>query len=131
MVPPEEFVMRKKMIGNWSSWKNFPNAERGEHVEAPIGPGLYEVRNIATGDLAAFDASANVAHALSALRRKQPAWTKLFSADRSAWQGTDLEYRTCPASSLSEARMMVQALLGRRQVYWRRSAPQTDFAGSV
>jgi hypothetical protein len=121
----------EKMIGNWSSWKKFPNAERGEHVEAPIGPGIYEVRNISTGDLAAFDASANVAHALSALRRKQPSWAKLFSADRSAWQGTDLEYRTCPASSLSEARMMVQALRGRRQVYWRRSAPQTNFAGSV
>lgn len=119
------------MIGNWSSWKKFPNAERGEHVEAPIGPGIYEVRNMSTGDLAAFDASPNVAHALSALRRKQPSWAKLFGADRSAWQGTDLEYRTCPASSLSEARMMVQALRGRRQVYWRRSAPQANFAGSI
>jgi len=119
------------MIGNWSSWKKFPNAERGEHVEAPIGPGIYEVRNISTGDLTAFNASANVAHALSALRRKQPSWAKLFNANRSAWQGNDLEYRTCPASSLSEAKMMVQALLGRRQVYWRRSAQQTNFAGSI
>jgi hypothetical protein len=119
------------MVGNWSSWKKFPNAERGEHVEAPIGPGIYEVRKISTGDLAAFDASANVAHALSALRRKQPTWRKLFSAHGNPWQATDLEYRTCPASSLSEARMMVQALLGRRQVYWRRSAPQTNFAGSI
>ena len=119
------------MIGNWSSWKKFPNAERGEHVEAPIGPGIYEVRNISTGDLTAFAASAHVAHALSALRRKQPSWTKFFIANRNAWQGNDLEYRTCPASSLSEAKMMVQALLGRRQVYWRRSAPQTNFAGSI
>ena len=93
------------MIGNWSNWKKFPNVERGEHIEAPIGPGIFEVRNMSTGDLAAFD----------------------------AWRGHDLEYRTCPASSVSEAKMMVQALLGRRKVYWRRSAGQArpNLAGSV
>lgn len=57
------------MIGNWTTWKQFPSAERGEHIEAPIGPGVYEVRDMATGDLMAFDAAANVAHALSALRK--------------------------------------------------------------
>jgi hypothetical protein len=123
----------EKMIGNWSGWKNFPNAERGEHVQAPIGPGIYEVRSMSTGDLIAFDAAANVAHALSALLRKQPArrWTRLFGGKPDAWRGADLEYRTCAASSLSEARMMVQALLGRRQVFWRRSAPQANLAGSI
>lgn len=121
------------MIGNWTSWKRFPQAERGEHVEAPIGPGIFEVRDIATGDLAAFDASANVAHALAALR-KPPArsWSKLFGrGDRRTLRGPDLEYRTCAASTVSEAKMMAQALLGRRGVYWRRSAPQTSFAGSI
>jgi hypothetical protein len=131
MVRPEK-IPRNTMIGNWTSWKNFPKAERGEHVEAPIGPGIYEVRNMSTGDLAAFDAAANVAHALSALLRKQPsAWAKLFGGARDTWQGNDLEYRTCAASSVSEAKMMAKALLGRRQVYWRRSAPQTNFAGSL
>jgi hypothetical protein len=120
------------MIGNWSSWKRFPNAARGEHVEAPIGPGIYEVRSMSTGDLTAFDASANVAHALSALLR-QPSrrWAKLFGADHTPAPSHDLEYRTCAASSVSEARMMTKALLGRRQVYWRRSSPQTNFAGSI
>jgi len=126
-----KFTARKKMIGNWSSWKKFPNAERGEHVEAPIGPGIYEVRHISTGDLAAFDASGNVAHALSSLRRKKPTWTKLFGIGGGTSPDNDLEYRTCAASSLSEAKVMVQALLGRRQVYWRRSAPQANFAGSI
>jgi hypothetical protein len=120
------------MSGNWSNWKRFPEAERGEHVEAPIGPGIYEVRNIATGDLAAFDASANVAHALSALRKPPArAWTKLFGGDRRTLRGPELEYRTCAASSVGEARHMAQALLGRRQAYWRRSAPQANFAGSL
>jgi hypothetical protein len=119
------------MIGNWSNWKRFPNAAQGEHVEAPIGPGIYEVRSISTGDLVSFNASANVAHALSALLRKPRSWAKLFGVDRAGRQGEDLEYRTCPASSLGEARTMVQALLGRRQVYWRRSAAPANFAGSI
>lgn len=121
------------MIGNWSSWKRFPNAARGEHVEAPIGPGIYEVRLISTGDLAAFDAAGNVAHALSALLRKSSAfsWARLFGGGRNDWQEMDLEYRTCPASSINEAKVMAQALLGRRQVYWRRSSAQANFAGSL
>jgi hypothetical protein len=119
------------MIGNWSSWKRFPNAERGEHVEAPIGPGIYEVRNVATGHLAAFDASANVALALSALRKSPFSLAKLFGLKRNAWKGHELEYRTCPASSVAEAKIMAQALLGRRQAYWRSSQPQTNLAGSL
>jgi hypothetical protein len=121
------------MIGNWTSWKRFPNVERGEHVEAPIWPGVYEVRDMSTGDLVAFDAAANVAHAMSALLRKQPsrAWAKLFGIQRNEPRANNLEYRTCAASSVNEAKMMAQALLGRRQVYWRRSAPQTNFAGSI
>ena len=123
------------MIGNWTNWKKFPNAARGEHVEAPIGPGIYEVRNMSTGDLAAFDATANVASALSALLRQPPArpWKKLFARTR-GWQGNDLEYRTAAAASVGEAKVMAQCLLGRRQVYWRRSAPQArtaSFAGSA
>ena len=114
------------MIGNWSGWKKFPNAERGEHVEAPIGPGIYEVRNMSTGDLTAFDVSGNVANALAGLLRKPPSrpWAKLFSANRAPWPDYHWEYRTCAASSMSEAKIMAQALHGRRQVYWRRNAPR-------
>jgi len=121
------------MIGNWSNWKRFPNPERGEHVEAPIGSGIYEVRSISTGDLVAFEASANVAHALAALVRGSPSsrWARLFGSARNAPAGNDLEYRTCPAASLSDAKTMVRSLLGRRQVYWRRTATQTTLAGSV
>jgi hypothetical protein len=112
------------MIGNWTGWKQFPNAQRGEHIEAPIGPGIYEVRHMASGDLAAFDASANVAYALSALLRKPPSrsWKKLFGGKNPSWLGHDLEYRTCAAATVGEAKMMAQCLLGRRQTFWRRNA---------
>ena len=119
------------MIGNWSSWKRFPNAERGEHVEAPIGPGIYEVRHVSTGHLAAFDASANVALALSALRKSPFSLAKLFGLRRNAGNAPELEYRTCPAASVGQAKVMAQALLGRRQAYWRSNQPQTNLAGSL
>ncbi len=123
------------MIGNWTTWKQFPSAERGEHVEAPIGQGVYEVRDTSTGDLMAFDAAANVAHALSALRKPPArAWAKLFGGDRRVFRAPDMEYRTCAASSVGEAKMMAQALLGRRQVYWRGKAPKArtaNYAGSI
>jgi hypothetical protein len=123
------------MIGNWTTWKQFPSAERGEHVEAPIGPGVYEVRDTSNGDLMAFDAAANVAQALASLR-KPPArsWARLFGGDRRVFRAPDMEYRTCAASSVGEAKMMAQALLGRRQVYWRGKAPKgrtATYAGSI
>ena len=112
------------MIASWTTWKKFPNAQRGAQVDAPIGPGIYEVRDMSTGDLVAFDASPNVADALSALLRKAPSrsWKTLFDTGNASWHSDDLEYRICAAASVGEAKMMAQCLLGRRQVYWRRSA---------
>jgi hypothetical protein len=112
------------MIRNWTSWKRFPSIQSGESVEAPVGPGIYEVRHISNGDLAAFDTSANVAYALSSLLRRPPSrgWKKLFGVEHTSWQGNDLEYRTCAAETVGQAKMMAECLLGRRQAFWRRTA---------
>ena len=55
------------MIATWSEWKRYPKAARGERLEAPIGPGIYEVRHASSGALFAFGAVDNLAHALSSL----------------------------------------------------------------
>ena len=111
------------MIGNWTSWKRFPNAERGEHVEAPIGPGIYEVRDVSSGGLAAFDATANLSYALSS-QRTLPArsWKKFFGGANGSLRAPELEYRTCAAATVGEAKVMAQCLLGRRHAYWRRTS---------
>ena len=31
------------MSDRWSDWKSFPDAYHGEYIQAPIGPGVYEV----------------------------------------------------------------------------------------
>src|SRR5215813_1820527 len=89
--------LRIFMVQTWSNWKQFPDAQSGEHVEAPIGPGVYEVRHTMTGRVVAFGHSANVANSLA-----------------------DLEYRTCAATSRAEAKTAAQRLLGLRQTAWRR-----------
>ncbi len=44
------------MISTWSEWKRYPRAGRGENIEAPITPGIYEVRFAGTGALHSFGA---------------------------------------------------------------------------
>jgi len=55
------------MISTWSEWKRYPRAGRSENIEAPISPGIYEVRYAATGALHSFGAVDNVAQALALL----------------------------------------------------------------
>ena len=62
------------MISTWSDWKRYPRAGRGENIEAPITPGIYEVRFAATGALHSFGAVDNVAHALSMLPVGSKSW---------------------------------------------------------
>jgi hypothetical protein len=42
------------MISIWSEWKRYPRLGRGENLEAPISPGIYEVRVAGTGALYSF-----------------------------------------------------------------------------
>ena len=62
------------MISTWSEWKRYPRAGRGENIEAPISPGIYEVRYAATGALHSFGAVDNVAQALSQLPVGSKSW---------------------------------------------------------
>ena len=110
------------MVQTWSTWKRFPDAQSGEHVEAPIGPGVYEVRHTMTGRVVAFGHSGNVANALADLKLNDGvgAFTRLFRKQPLVSHVSDLEYRTCAAASRSEARTAAQRLVGLRQTAWRR-----------
>jgi hypothetical protein len=117
------------MVQVWSGWKRFPDAESGDNVEAPIGPGVYEVRHTLTGRLVAFGHSANVANAISELKvdRTNP-FTKLFKPAPLTSRVSDLEYRTFAAASRAAAKTAAQRLKGLRQVAWRR---RLDLGGSA
>ena len=107
---------------SWSSWKHYPNAQSGEHIEAPIGPGVYEVRDTTTGHVIAFGHSGNVANAICELKFDSGArsWARLFRRDTATPRVSGLEYRTCAAASRAEAKAAAHRLMGLRQNYWRR-----------
>src|ERR1700737_3476183 len=79
------------MISTWSEWKRYPRAGRGENIEAPITPGIYEVRFAGTGALHSFDAVENVAQALAQLSVGSKSWF----GRRGPLAVPDLAYRTC------------------------------------
>jgi hypothetical protein len=110
------------MVQTWSSWKRFPDAQSGGHAEAPIGPGVYEVRHTMTGRVVAFGHAGNVANALADLKLDGGASTfsRLFRKQPLVSRVSDLEYRTCAAASRAEAKTAAQRLIGLRQTAWRR-----------
>lgn len=110
------------MVQNWSGWKRFPDAQSGGSVEAPIGPGVYEVRHSLTGRVVAFGPAGNVAQALSELKVNGGVGTfaRLFRKEPLVSRVADLEYRTCAAASRAEAKTAAHRLLGLRQTAWRR-----------
>jgi hypothetical protein len=106
------------MISTWSEWKRYPRPGRAGNIEAPVSPGIYEVRYAATGALHSFEAVDNVAQALS-----------LLSAGSRSWFGRrgpavmpDLEYRTCAASSKADAKAAAERMIGRRETYMSGAA---------
>ncbi len=110
------------MVQTWSSWKRFPDAQFGGHVEAPIGPGVYEVRHTLTGRVMAFGHAGNVANAIADLKVNGGVspFARFFGREPLVSRVNDLEYRTCAASSRAEAKTTASRLKGLRQTAWRR-----------
>jgi hypothetical protein len=109
------------MIGRWSEWKRFPRAERGEHIEAPIGPGIYEVRETASGSVFAFGAADSVAQVLAGLTTKPGSFKSWLGLGEGAGS-LNLEYRTCATSTRTEARTAAEGMIGRRETWLRGAA---------
>src|SRR6516225_190500 len=106
------------MISTWSEWKRYPRAERGENIEAPISPGIYEVRYAGTGALHSFGAVDNVAQSLALLSGSGKSWF----GRRDATVQADLEYRTCATSTKADAKAAAERMVGRRETYMSGAA---------
>jgi hypothetical protein len=96
--------------------------QMGDSVEAPIGPGVYEVRHTMTGRVMAFGHAGNVANALSDLKFNGSVGplARLFGRKPVASRVSDLEYRTCATASKAEAKAAATRLMGLRQNAFRR-----------
>jgi hypothetical protein len=107
-----------RLISTWSEWKRYPRAGRGENIEAPISPGIYEVRYAATGALHTFGAVENVAQALALL----PVGSRSWFGRRDPAAMPDLEYRTCATSTKADAKAAAERMIGRRETYMSGAA---------
>ena len=105
------------MISTWSEWKRYPRAGRDDNIEAPITPGIYEVRHAGTGALHSFGAVDNVAQALSQLPSAPN-----HGSDVANFAMPDLEYRTCATSTKADAKAAAERMIGRRETYMSGAA---------
>lgn len=108
------------MISRWSEWKRFPRA-RGDNIEAPICPGIYEVRIASTGATFAYGTSDNLAQTLATLPLKARSFRTWFSR-RAAVLIPELEYRTCATATRADAKAAADGMIGRRDTYMRGAA---------
>jgi hypothetical protein len=106
---------------SWTGWRRFPDARHGGMIEAPIGPGVYEVRHAETGEVVAFGHATNVANAISELKVSTNTGIVGKLLHRTAvLPVSELEYRACAAKSRAEARVAAARLSGLRRHYWTR-----------
>ena len=108
------------MTTGWSDWKHYPRVTRGETIEAPIGPGIYEVRHAASGALFAFDAADSLVQALAKL--SAPKSLVSWFGKRAPVNLPDLEYRTFSTTTRANARIAQARMIDRRETYLRGAA---------
>jgi hypothetical protein len=107
-----------EMISKWSEWRRYPRPGKGENIEAPITPGIYEVRFAGSGALHSFGAVDNVAQALALL----PIASKSWFGRREPAHLPELEYRTCATSTKADAKAAAERMIGRRETYMSGAA---------
>ena len=109
------------MAARWTEWKSYPDAYHGESIQAPVGPGVYEVCDAVTRKQVAFGPVPNVARTLSAvLMRGKVSWLSYMLFSRPKQDRGTLEYRAWPTATLADARVAANQILGQREAIIRR-----------
>ena len=95
----------------WAAWKFFPDPRSGGHLDAPIGPGVFEVRDTETGQQVAFAPSRNVARSLAGLMPPSCSGLRALFPHRNRLRqpSHELEYRTRSAGTIREAKRSSRA----------------------
>jgi len=89
----------------WSDWKPFPDPKKKECLCAPIGCGVYQLRNAKTGEFVLFGHSKHVACRMSSLLPSGGGERKNEKKkEYVAKHLKDIQYRTIALNSEKEAR---------------------------
>jgi hypothetical protein len=90
-------------MSRWSKWRPFPDPLTEGFLVAPLGPGVYQLRNAETGQLVLFGRSKYCAHRVSSLLPDGPG-TRNNSRKRKYVQRhlASIEYRTRACRTVAE-----------------------------
>ena len=110
------------MADRWTGWKSFPDHYHGEYIQAPMGPGLFEVCRASTREPVAFGCTRNVADSLGDVLKPRGLRKWLSFRGKRSYDPGGLEYRTWPTATVSDARRVVDMIRERHQAVMRKYA---------
>jgi hypothetical protein len=95
---------REAEMGVWSEWRSFPDPRLEGYLVAPLGPGVYELRNRDTGQLVLFGRSKHCASRMSSLLPDSGGTRKNYKKRNYVLEHlSKIEYRTRPFPTDGEA----------------------------
>ena len=109
------------MRDRWTGWKRFPDDYHGNYIQAPIGPGLYEICRVSTRETIAFGCTRNVVDALCD-RLKPRGLSRWLSFRRGRDKAGEFEYRTWATASAADARRVARTIRERNEAVLRKHA---------
>lgn len=81
----------------WSDWKSFPDPRKGEYLYAPLGSGVYQLRNKKTNEFVLYGTSKSLAYRMASLLPALPGAGIRMNKDKQNYvlnNLQDIEYRT-------------------------------------
>ena len=105
-----------------TTWKSFPDDYHGEYIQAPLGPGLYQVCRASTRETIAFGCTRNVVDSLSDFLK--PRGLSRWLSFRRGLRPDDgkFEYRTWGTASVADARQVARTIRARNEAVLRKHA---------
>jgi hypothetical protein len=114
------------MEERWTKWRSFQTTQYGNYfVEAPVGPGIYEIRRAPDNEPVALACSPNLAHSLSAFVERGKDKRRFLFKQRTPYAAGELEYRIWPLRTLSEAKIMLD-LIHEQTMAMNQSKPSVQ-----
>jgi hypothetical protein len=108
------------MSDRWTAWTSLPVIDRGEYVQIPMGPGVYEVCHAGTRERIAYGCARDVGAALRNLVHPTGLRKWLWFRRGRRYTAGELEYRVWATSSLSDAKAVIALIRNRREAMMRR-----------
>ena len=105
-------------MAEWSEWKSYPDPRKGEVLVAPLGPGVYQVRNRVTRQKVLFGIGGKCAKRMrSLLPAPLGSGTRNNAAKREYMLRNlaDLDYRCLTCETREEAAEVERAIPDRRE----------------